>query len=81
MIVVAAAPVPSPDGWFVVWTESRAEKAAFMTSDMTGFFRRVIGALSREDLVELIFLTLDRVRVAAVVCFRTEGELLLYNSG
>jgi transcription antitermination factor NusG len=26
VIVVAAAPVPSPDAWFVVWTESRAEK-------------------------------------------------------
>ena len=69
------------DDFLRLHADSRADKAAFMTPDMAAFFRRVIGALSREDVVELIFLTLDRVRVAAVVCFRTDGELLLYNSG
>ncbi len=60
---------------------ARSDKAAFMTEAMARFFRRIVSALAGEGLVELIFLTLDRVRVAAVLCFRAEDELLLYNSG
>lgn len=60
---------------------ARADKAAFMTPRMAKFFRRIVTALAQEGLVEMIFLTLNRVRVAAVLCFRGEGELLLYNSG
>ena len=60
---------------------ARSEKAAFMTERMVRFFRRIVSELAREGLVEMIFLTLDQVRVAAVLCFRAEGELLLYNSG
>ena len=60
---------------------ARSEKAAFMTERMARFFRRIVLALAQEGLVELIFLTLDHVRVAGVLCFRTEDELLLYNSG
>jgi CelD/BcsL family acetyltransferase involved in cellulose biosynthesis len=48
---------------------------------MEGFFRRVVPALATEGGVEMIFLKLGGVRAACVLCFRTDGDLLLYNSG
>ena len=60
---------------------ARSDKAAFMTDRMAHFFRRIVPAMAQEGLAEMIFLTLSRVRVAGVLCFRSEGELLLYNSG
>lgn len=60
---------------------ARSDKAAFMTPQMARFFRRIVAALAQEGLVEMIFLTLNRERVAAVLCFRGQDELLLYNSG
>jgi CelD/BcsL family acetyltransferase involved in cellulose biosynthesis len=60
---------------------SRAEKAAFMTEAMTRFFRRIVLALAGEALAEMVFLRLGGARVASVLCFRGEDEVLLYNSG
>ena len=61
--------------------ESRTDKAEFMTEQMERFFRRIVGALAGEGLAEMVFLTLDGKRVASVLCFRTDDEVLLYNSG
>ncbi len=72
---------PALDDFLRLHGAARSEKAAFMTERMARFFRHIVSALAQEGLVELIFLTLDRVRVAGVLCFRTEDELLLYNSG
>jgi CelD/BcsL family acetyltransferase involved in cellulose biosynthesis len=60
---------------------SRADKETFMTPRMEAFFRRVVPALAAEGCVEMTFLRLGGVRAASVLCFRTDGELLLYNSG
>jgi CelD/BcsL family acetyltransferase involved in cellulose biosynthesis len=60
---------------------SRADKAAFMTEEMARFFRVIVAALAAEAQVELIFLSLGGVRVAAVLCFCDSDESLLYNSG
>ncbi len=60
---------------------SRAEKEAFMTDQMEGFFRSVVVALAEEGAVEVTFLRLGGVRTACVLCFRAGDELLLYNSG
>lgn len=60
---------------------SRADKAAFMTDEMERFFRVIILALAAEGQVEIIFLNLGGVRVAAVLCFCDSDESLLYNSG
>ena len=60
---------------------SRSDKETFMTPQMEGFFRRVVPALATEGGVEMIFLKLGGVRAACVLCFRTDGDLLLYNSG
>ena len=81
---VLAAPaevVAALDDFLRLHTASRAEKAAFMTDQMTRFFRRLVSALAEEGLLEMIFLRLGGKRVAAVLCFRGEGETLLYNSG
>jgi CelD/BcsL family acetyltransferase involved in cellulose biosynthesis len=60
---------------------SRADKDTFMTPQMEGFFRKVVPALAAEGSVEMTFLKLGGVRAASVLCFRTDGDLLLYNSG
>jgi CelD/BcsL family acetyltransferase involved in cellulose biosynthesis len=60
---------------------SRSDKAAFMTEQMESFFRRLVLSLAAESLVEMIFLKLGGKRTACVLCFRGEGETLLYNSG
>ncbi len=69
------------DDFIRMHVASRAEKAAFMTPQMEAFFRRVVPALAGEGMAEMTFLCLSGRRVAAVLCFRTEDELLLYNSG
>jgi len=61
--------------------ESRTEKAEFMTERMATFFRRMARALAAEGLIELLFLRLGGARVAGVLAFRGDGEVLLYNSG
>jgi CelD/BcsL family acetyltransferase involved in cellulose biosynthesis len=61
--------------------ESRADKAGFMTSRMERFFRALVLALAAERRIEMCFLRLGGKRTAAVLCFRGDGETLLYNSG
>ena len=69
------------DDFLRLHAASRAEKARFMTEPMKRFFRRIVSALVQDGLVRLYFLTVNRVRAAAVLCFEGEGERLLYNSG
>ena len=69
------------DDFVRLYSASRADKAAFLSGQMERFFRRIPVALAAEGLVELAFLTLGGRRAAAVLCFRSEDEVLLYNSG
>jgi len=69
------------DDFLRLHVASRFEKARFMTAPMQRFFRNLVAALAQEDLVRLYFLTVNRVRAAAVLCFQEERALLLYNSG
>ena len=69
------------DDFLRLYRQSRADKAAFMNEKMERFFRVIVAALAAEAQVELLFLTLSGVRVAAVLCFCTSDEALLYNSG
>lgn len=69
------------DDFLRLYRQSRADKAAFMTEEMERFFRVIVAALAAEAHVELLFLTLSGVRVAAVLCFCDRDECLLYNSG
>ncbi len=69
------------DDFLQMHVASRAEKAAFMTPEMERFFRRIAPALAAEGMAEMVFLRLGGRRAACVLCFRTEDEMLLYNSG
>jgi CelD/BcsL family acetyltransferase involved in cellulose biosynthesis len=69
------------DDFLRLYRESRSDKAAFMTEQMETFMRRMVAAMAAEGRIELIFLSLDGVRAAGVLCFREDGETLLYNSG
>ena len=80
-LTAAAVSSAALDDFLRLHAASRLEKARFMTERMKLFFRRVVSALAEEGLARLYFLTLNRVRAAAVLCFEGEEELLLYNSG
>ncbi len=67
--------------FFWMLRESRADKAAFMTTEMESFFRNLVPSLAGGGLAELVFLRLAGIRTAAVVCLHADGETLLYNSG
>ena len=69
------------DDFLRLYRISRTDKAEFMTEQMERFFRAIVAALVAEGRLELIFLTLGGVRTAAVICFKEDGEELLYNSG
>ncbi|HLZ10115.1 MAG TPA: GNAT family N-acetyltransferase, partial [Chloroflexota bacterium] len=56
-------------------------KASFMTPAMEEFFRDLVDEFAPRGLLRLYFLTLNGVRVAAVILFDYRGEFLLYNSG
>ncbi len=77
----AEAVVSALDDFFRLHTQSRAEKAHFMTAEMQRFFRRIVDGFAREGLVRLYFLRLNQVRAATALCFEGQDELLLYNSG
>lgn len=72
---------PALEDFLWMLRESRHDKAEFMTSQMESFFRRLVLNLAGESLIEMIFLKLGGKRTACVLCFRGEGETLLYNSG
>ncbi len=59
----------------------KSDKAHFMTPQMERFFRRAVAALAEEELVALHMLEMDGRRVASILCFEDENEVLLYNSG
>lgn len=81
IIESAAEAEAALDDFLWMLRESRADKAAFMTEQMERFFRRLVVTLAGESHIEMIFLKLAGKRVACVLCFRGEGETLLYNSG
>lgn len=62
-------------------SESREDKAAFLTEQMAAFFHTLVSRLAPAGMLRLFFLKLDGVRVAAVLCFVHNDHLLMYNSG
>jgi CelD/BcsL family acetyltransferase involved in cellulose biosynthesis len=60
---------------------SRADKAAFMTNQMTAYFRSLAETMAKESLLKLYFLDLDGTPAAAVMCFDYNSTTYLYNNG
>jgi CelD/BcsL family acetyltransferase involved in cellulose biosynthesis len=59
---------------------NRIDKAAFMDEVMADYFRELIGAAARHELLRLHVLEVENNPVAAVLCFDYCGERYLYNS-
>lgn len=62
-------------------TESRADKAAFMSERMGRFFHRMAAAMAEAGVLRIYELELDTKTVASVLCFDQGGQYYLYNSG
>ncbi len=61
--------------------QSRDEKAEFLTGDRATFFRAMALNMSRQGYLRLFFMSVNRVRTAATLCFDYNNTLSLYNSG
>jgi len=61
--------------------KSHPAKEAFMDDAMAGFFREVAERFLASGRLRLAFLSTQGVDVASVFQFRTDGAMLLYNSG
>jgi CelD/BcsL family acetyltransferase involved in cellulose biosynthesis len=63
-----------------LFSESREDKAAFMTGEMEEFFRAMMTAMSRAGLLRSGILELDDTPVAAIIAFDFNDNAYLYNS-
>ncbi len=69
------------DTFLKLFSESRKEKAAFMTAQMALFFRSLADTMTEAGLLRLGILELDRLPVAMVMYFDYHDCVYLYNSG
>ena len=64
-----------------LFSESRKDKAAFMTAQMETFFRSLANAMSQAQLLRLGVLELNNKISAMVMYFDYNNSIWLYNSG
>lgn len=69
------------DSFLKLFSESRRDKAAFMTSRMESFFRSLAYAMSREKPLRFGVLELNNKTSAMVMYFDYNNSVWLYNSG
>lgn len=81
MVEGGAAAGSAFDAFLKLFRESRTDKATFLTAPMESFFRALADASAEAAVLRLGLLELDRLVVAAVMCFDYNEELYLYNSG
>jgi CelD/BcsL family acetyltransferase involved in cellulose biosynthesis len=67
--------------FFKMFTESRHDKAVFLTTNMATYFRALLDAMAGIGLARIGVLDLDNVPVAMVMYFDYRDCLYLYNSG
>jgi len=67
--------------FFRMFTESRKDKAAFLTKTMETFFVVLARTMAEAGLLRLGVLELDSRPIAMVLCFDYNGCRYLYNSG
>jgi CelD/BcsL family acetyltransferase involved in cellulose biosynthesis len=67
--------------FFSLMTESRRDKAGFLTEEMRRFFTFAMRAMARYGLLRLGVLSLGARKVAAVLFFVYNKRVYLYNSG
>ncbi|MBN1161757.1 MAG: GNAT family N-acetyltransferase [Dehalococcoidales bacterium] len=69
------------DTFFRMFTESREDKAAFLTERMKSYFCLLVDNMRKIDLLKLGVLELDGKQVAEIMCFDYNDCIYLYNSG
>jgi CelD/BcsL family acetyltransferase involved in cellulose biosynthesis len=69
------------DTFIKMFTESREDKATFLTTQMESFFRSLADTMAEAGLLRLGILELDMLPVAMIMCFDYNDCLYLYNSG
>jgi len=69
------------DTFLKLFSDSRQEKAAFMTDQIESFFRAMAEAMAEAKLLRLGILELEALPVAMILCFDYNDSVYLYNSG
>jgi len=69
------------DTFLKLFSESREDKATFMTAQMESFFRSLADTMAEAGLLRLGILELDALPAAMVMCFDYNDCVYLYNSG
>ncbi len=69
------------DIFLKLFSESREDKATFMTAQMESFFRSLADSMAEAGLLKVGILELDTLPVAMVMCFDYNNCVYLYNSG
>ena len=64
-----------------MFSESRKDKATFLTTQMELFFRSLADTMAKAGLLRLDILELDTLPTAMVMCFDYNDCIYLYNSG
>ncbi len=67
--------------FFQMFTESKDDKAVFLTERMESFFRLLAGTLADTELIKLGILELDLTPTAMIIYFDYRNGIYLYNSG
>ncbi len=68
------------DTFLKMFTESRRDKATFMTARMESFFRSLADTMAEAGLLRLGILEVDTLPTAMIMCFDYNEKMYLYNS-
>lgn len=69
------------DIFFSLFKASRSDKNEFLTDAMLSFFLKLAQHMAQYGFFRMCFLDIDRVPVAAVMCFDYNDTIFLYNNG
>ena len=72
---------PAMEMFLQLFRQSRNDKKAFMTKQRETFFRTLADELAREQMLNLLCLTIDNDPAAAVFCVENGTTVYLYNNG
>jgi len=77
----SAAVRDAMDAFLTMFSESRQDKATFLTARMESFFRSLADSMAKAGLLRLGILELDLLPAAMIMCFDYNDCIYLYNSG
>jgi CelD/BcsL family acetyltransferase involved in cellulose biosynthesis len=81
MIGTASGPGGEFERFIDLFKASRTDKRAFMTPQMTAFFRSLTGSFTGRRILQFGALALSGRVIAMVMCFDYRSTRYLYNSG